>query len=63
VDDLWRVRIGDYGVIYTINDGKLLVYLSSESGTAGTFTNEVQRRLVFRKTFTKLLSAWAVILL
>lgn len=24
-DELWRIRVGDYRVIYTINDGKLLV--------------------------------------
>ena len=24
-DDLWRIRVGEYRVVYTINDGKLLV--------------------------------------
>jgi len=24
-ENLWRVRVGDYRVIYSINDGKLLV--------------------------------------
>lgn len=25
VDDLWRIRVGDYRIVYTIDDGKLLV--------------------------------------
>jgi len=24
-EDLWRIQVGDYRVIYTIEDGKLLV--------------------------------------
>ena len=24
-DDLWRIRVGDYRIVYTINDGELLV--------------------------------------
>ena len=24
-DDLWRIRVGDYRIVYSINDGKLLV--------------------------------------
>ena len=24
-DDLWRIRVGDYRIIYSIDDGKLLV--------------------------------------
>ena len=26
-DNLWRVRVGDYRIVYTINDGKLLVLI------------------------------------
>ena len=24
-DDLWRIRVGDYRIVYSINDGELLV--------------------------------------
>ena len=24
-DDLWRIRVGDYRVVYSIDDGKLIV--------------------------------------
>lgn len=26
-DNLWRVRVSDYRIVYTINDGKLLVLI------------------------------------
>lgn len=44
--DLWRIRIGDYRVVYTIEDDRLVVQSRAEDRYTGISDQKVDRRRV-----------------
>lgn len=36
-DDLWRIRVGDYRVVYTINDDRLVVLVVTVAGRGSIY--------------------------
>ena len=38
-DDLFRLRVGDYRIIYTVNNGELIVYVI-DAGNRGQIYND-----------------------